>query len=86
MPITYEIKFTNESIETKKFTIENDSTISYLDAIEDVLIQDFSLGGTGIKLKNPTPIEEIANNYSIKSIKESTDIHGNVTERYLYPI
>ncbi|MGE4758902.1 MULTISPECIES: hypothetical protein [Yersinia] len=86
MPITYEIKFINESIETKKVTLENDSTISYLDAIEGVLVQDFSLGGTGIKLKNPTPIEKITNKYSIKSIKESTDIHGNVTERYVYPI
>ncbi|EPF2621366.1 TPA: hypothetical protein ACV1O4_002955 [Yersinia enterocolitica] len=86
MPITYEIKFINENIETKKVTLENDSTTPYLDAIEDVLVQDFRLGATGIKLKNPTPIEKITNKYSIKSIKESTDIHGNVTERYVYPI
>ncbi len=91
MPTTYEIKFISENIETLTVPTENDSTINYFDAILDKLIEK-SLINFGDRYKGgqrpnlPRNLKELVEIAKIKSIKESTDIHGKVTERYVYPI
>ncbi|CQG99479.1 hypothetical protein ABSL26_001330 [Yersinia enterocolitica] len=91
MSTTCEIEFINENSETLKFYLENDSTTDLIPEIyyqlqkKDIIdTGDKHRGGERSNL--PRNLKELVELAKIKSIKVSTDIHGKVTERYVYPI
>ncbi|CFQ14970.1 Uncharacterised protein [Yersinia enterocolitica] len=91
MSTTCEIEFINESIETLKFPLENDSTTDLIPEIyyrlqkKDIIdTGDKHRGGERSNL--PKDLNGLVELAKIKSIKVSTALHGKVTERYLYPI
>ncbi|ENG6268470.1 hypothetical protein ABU553_002401 [Yersinia enterocolitica] len=91
MSTTCEIEFINENSETLKFYLENDSTTDLIPEIyyqlqkKDIIdTGDKPRGGERSNL--PKDLKELVELAKIKSIKVSTDIHGKVTDRYVYPI
>lgn len=91
MSTTCEIEFINESCETLKFPLEKDSTTDLIAEIRHQLLDeniintgDMYRGGERSNL--PKDLDGLVELAKIKSIKVSTDLHGKVTDRYVYPI